>query len=70
MNENKTLSVNIITTFLSFFTSTVDDSFVVLFTGSLKTKYLSAKTKLSTMSIIKIKTIHSINRYSSDRYDY
>jgi len=70
MNENKTLNVNIITTFLSFLTSTVAGSLAILLTGSLNTMYLSARTKLKKMSMIKIKTIHSINKYSSNRYDY
>jgi hypothetical protein len=73
MNENITLNVNRVTTFLSLLTFSADllvDSFVALFTVSLNTKYLSAKAKHKKISTIRIKTIHSINRYSRTRYDY
>ncbi len=70
MIEKITRRVSRPTTFLSFFLSLCSLSIESFAVWLLKTKNLSAKTKLVKIRITKIMTSHSINTFTCNNYDY
>ncbi len=70
MIEKITLRVSRPTTFLSSLLSVCGLSIESFAVWLLKTKYLSAKIKLTKIRITKIMTSHTINTFTLDNYDY